>query len=593
MAAIQNDPRTGREFRGIPASPGFAVGPVVALSFHQDVLIEKPIGPDQVDSEIERLNAALDATRAQILDIEQQVDSVLGQEHARIFQAHRLVVDDPQLINEVVQGIREEGRNAEVVLSDVADKYADVLKGMGDVYLRERGADILDVKHRILRNLDGGSRASLSELTLNCVVTANDLPPSEAACLDKEHVVGIATEVGSHTSHTAIMARALEIPAVVGIPGLTDHAMPGDTLLVDGTHGVVILNPTAEQLAEYDRLASTRREVREELQVLQGEPAETVDGYALVLSANIELVSDIDSARRYGARGVGLFRTEYLYIASDDLPTEEQQTDMYSAVARALAPDPVVIRTLDIGGDKIDKRFDSHPGANPFLGWRAIRFCLGRPDIFKTQLRAILRSSVHGNVKIMYPLVSIVDEVIAANRILDEVRDELTAEGVPFDADIEVGVMIEVPSAALTAELIAPHVRFFSLGTNDLVQYTLAVDRVDLRVAHLYDPTHPSVMKLIRHTIEVAHDAGLWVGVCGEMGANPLLALLLLGMGVDEISMTPADVPAVKDVIRSVSYGQAATLAAEAHAAASGEEILALCRTLVEETAPEVLALLD
>ena len=443
----------------------------------------------------------------------------------------------------------------------------------------------------MMRNLTGHSGRTLASLTEPSVLVARDLTPSETAGLNKNKVLAFVTDLGSPTSHTAIMARALGIPAIVGMHDVSVRLNAGDPVLVDGYQGLLYLRPTRPRRVRYERRTLARRTIQSRLAVLRDQPAMTQDGYSLILSGNIGLPGDVDAVLANGATGIGLFRTEYLYL--NKLPTEEEQAAAYAEVARRVAPAAAIIRTMDIGGDKFLSHLKMPQQVNPFMGWRAIRFCLAQPEIFKTQLRAILRASVHRNIKIMYPMVSNVKEVVAANLLLAEAQAELAQQGVPFDPEIEVGVMIEVPSAALTADLIAPHIKFFSLGTNDLVQYTLAVDRVNELVAGLYEPTNPAIIKLIKHTVDVGHEHGLWIGLCGEMGGNPLLAPLLIGLGVDEFSVNPPAVPLVKDAIRSVRFAQAEELAQAALRSGSAGEIMDACRRLCGQTAPEILELME
>jgi len=579
------------ECRGIGVSPGVAVGPAFTLTTEDDRVVERAIAEEEIPREIARFEEALIVTRHQLREIQQKVTDALGQESASIFDAHLLVVDDRALVEEVVRGLHEHKRNVEVVLDAVSRQYSDALSKVEDDYLRERAADVRDVTRRILHNLTGRSRDILKQLAEPCVLVGNDLAPSDAATLPKGKVIGLATDLGSTTSHTAIMARAMEIPAVVGLHDVSVRVLPGDQVLIDGDRGVVILNPSPEMLEQYGRIAAERATIRSELETLRDQPAETQDGYNVLLSANIELPADVEAVLAHGARGVGLFRTEYLYLSSQELPSEAAQTAAYEFVASRLGDDPVIIRTLDLGGDKFVSQLRTPPELNPFMGWRAIRFCLAQPGIFKTQLRAILRASRNPNVKIMYPMISNADEVIRANALLEEAKADLRREKVAFNENIDVGVMIEVPSAALTADLIAPHVSFFSLGTNDLVQYTLAVDRVNERIAYLYEPTHPAIIKLIKHTVDVGHEHGIWTGLCGEMAANPLMVPLLLGLGVDELSVSPSAVAVVKDMIRSIRYADAEDLADAAIRSESAGEVLQLCRDLTRKAAPEILEL--
>ncbi len=578
--------------KGIGVSPGVVTGPVFQLTTEEDRIVERDIGEDEIAREIARFEESLIATRHQLHEIQKQVEQALGPESAGIFDAHLLVVDDRALVEEVIRGLRQQRKNVETILSVVAERYASALLRVEDDYLRERAVDVKDVTRRILRNLSGESSISLALLETPHILVANDLPPSEAAILDRTKILGFVTDLGSPTSHTAIMARALGIPAVVGMHDISVRVFSGDDLLIDGNTGVVVIHPSREQLERYGKVQEVRKQILDDLDQLKDEAAETRDGYSVALSCNIELPTDVESVQRYGGSGVGLFRTEYLYLAQKGLPNEDEQAEIYERVASSLTPEPVVIRTLDLGGDKFLSQIKTPAEINPFMGWRAIRFCLAQPEIFKTQLRAILRASTNPNVKIMYPMISNLDEVLKANELLEECKKELANDGVPFNAGIDVGVMIEVPSAALIAHLIAPHVSFFSIGTNDLVQYTLAVDRVNERIAYLYEPTHPAILRLIKNTIDVGHEHGIWTGICGEMAGNPILVPLLIGMGADELSVSPGAVPMVKDVIRKLTYTQAEELAEAAMGSNSGRDVMQRCRELVEQIAPEILELI-
>jgi phosphotransferase system enzyme I (PtsI) len=580
--------------KGIGVSSGVATGPVFLLTTEaEDRVVERDINEDEIAREIGRFEESLIATRHQIHEIQKQVEAALGPESASIFDAHLLVVDDRALVEEVIRGLKVHKKNVETVLRMVAERYAEALLKVQDDYLRERAVDVKDVTRRILRNLSGASSTSLAQLTTPHILVANDLAPSEAATLDKTKILGFATDLGSPTSHTAIMARALGIPAVVGMHDISVRVTSGEPLLIDGNTGVVMIHPSHESLERYGKVEASRRVILNQLEQLKSQPAETRDGYAVALSCNIELPADVEMVRRVGGSGVGLFRTEYLYLAQKGLPTEDDQAAIYQQVASELAPGPVVIRTLDLGGDKFLSQLKTPAEINPFMGWRAIRFCLAQPEIFKTQLRAILRASTNENVKIMYPMISNLDELLRANQLLDECKLELDAKKIPFNPEIDIGIMIEVPSAALTAHLLAPHVRFFSLGTNDLVQYTLAVDRVNERIAYLYEPTHPAILRLIKNTIDVGHEHGIWTGICGEMAGNPLLVPLLIGLGVDEFSVSPSSVLVVKDVIRKLRYSQAEELAETVMASGTGSDVMSRCRALVREIAPEILELVS
>lgn len=578
--------------RGVGGSPGVVFAPVYRLSAEEVQFSERSLNPDEVQLEIDRFKVAVKDARRQIALIQKNIRRAVGQYDANIFDMHIMVLDDGAFFEETIRRIEQDRLNAEVAVRNVTNRYSEVLSAMEDQYLRERLSDVKDVARRVLRNLTGEKSHGLDGLTKKSIVVAPDLSPSETASLRRGRVLGFVTDLGSTTSHTSIMARALGIPAVVGLGDVTSRLQTGDAVLMDGTEGVVILHPTEASLRKYNRLARQRATIQSGLARLRDLPAETKDGHRVVLSANIELLDEAGDVAKYGAEGVGLFRSEYLYIARESLPTEEDQLEAYRGVASRLAPQPVIIRTMDLGGDKFASTIKMSPEVNPFLGFRAIRFCLAQPAIFKTQLRAILRASAHGKVLIMYPMISNVGEVIRANAILEECKAELRVEAIPFDEAIQVGVMIEIPSAALTADIISKHVSFFSMGTNDLVQYTLAVDRVNDRVAHLYEPTHPAVLRLMKTTIKAAHARGIWVGVCGQMAGDPLMTLLLLGLGIDELSMAPASVPAVKDLIRGATLVQAKRLAQTALRAESASEVLNACRELTAQVAPEILELI-
>lgn len=591
----ENGKKQGRsvELHGIGVSPGVVIGPVFVMVDTALQVVERKIPVDEVDQEIGRFEDALIETRRQLKDIQANLEIKTGVSDANILDAHLMVLDDRSFIEEVVERIRGRHRNAESAVKDATTRYAKVLASLDDDYLRERVADVRDVGCRIIRNLLGHSSSFREELQHKHIIVAQDLKPSETASLRKDMVMGFATELGSPTSHTALMARALEIPAIVGLHDLSQKLSTGDAVLIDGNKGVFIIRPTPRQLEKYGKLAKMRRNIEKELTGLRHEPAETQDGHRIVLSANIEDPEEIDSVIQYGAEGIGLFRSEYLFLSRNRIVGEEEQAAAYSKVTLALAPAPVIIRTLDLGGDKFFPNAGIPHEANPFLGCRSIRLSLLQPEYFKSQLRAILRSSVKGNVKIMYPMISSVGEVIRANELLEEAKKELVALGVSFQKEIEIGAMIEIPSAALMAGVIAEHVSFLSLGTNDLIQYTIAVDRVNESVAYLYEPAHPAVLKLIKHTIDAGHCHGIWVGLCGEMAADPLMTSLLVGMGVDELSVAPSAVPLVKDAIRSVRFSHATRLAEKALSCKSAMEVMSHCRKLTRETAPEVFELIQ
>ena len=578
---------------GIGVSPGVVIGPVYLKVSETVYVPERGITEAEIEHEVSRLEDALIETRRQIKSIQKDLAGRTAMSDAGILDAHLMVLDDRSFIEEVVDQVRKRLVNMESVVKDVSERYADVLASLDDAYLRERVSDIKDVARRIIGNLSGRSVSPLSTLPRRHIIVSKDLAPSETAAFRREMVSGMATDLGSWTSHTAVMARALEIPAVVGLRDISQRLSTDDEVLIDGNKGVVIIHPTAEQLEEYGRVAEERRTIERGLRSLKEQPAETTDGHRIVLSANTEGLEELEAVSTYGAEGVGLFRSEYLFLARKGPVNEDEQAEVYSQVAHGLAPDPVIIRTLDIGGDKFIYDSEFQTEGNPFLGCRSIRLSLLHPEEFKAQLRAILRASASGNVKIMYPMISNAGEIVKANELLEEAKSDLAAAGVAFQHDIEVGAMVEIPSAALTADVLAEHVSFLSLGTNDLIQYTLAVDRINERVAYLYEPTHPAVLRLIKHTIDGGHRHGIWVGLCGEMAADPLMTALLLGLGVDELSVAPAAVPLVKDVIRNLSYSRAKSLAKMALAAKSAGEVLERCRKVTSEVAPELLELIQ
>ncbi len=576
---------------GVGVSPGVVVGPVYKVRPEETEFSERILKPEEINEEIDRFKTAVVVTRRQITVIQNNVKRAIGQQDATIFDVHKLILDDAAFFDETIKLIELNHVDAESAVRSVTSRYVEALSAVEDDYLRERVADFKDVARRVLRNLSGEKLHSLDGLHEKSVVVSPDLAPSETATLRRNLVLGFATDMGSRTSHSAIMARAMGIPAVVGLGDITHKLSAGDWILMDGTEGVVILRPSEMTLKKYNKLAQQRKMIESRLTQLCSLPAETIDNHRVILSANVEFIEEAQEVRRYGATGVGLLRSEYLFISHEELPTEMEQLKAYKDIVSLLAPEPVIIRTVDLGGDKFASSVRMPPEMNPFLGFRAIRFCLAQPEMFKTQLRAILRASAFGKVRIMYPMISNVGEVLRANAILEECKTELRREGVMFDAMIEVGAMIEIPSAALTADIIAKHVSFFSIGTNDLAQYTLAVDRVNDRVAHLYEPTHPAVLRLIKNTVDAGHARGIGVGVCGQMGGDPLMTLLLIGLGIDELSMVPASVPAVKELIRGVTHKQAIELANTALTCETAAEVLKHCRLLISKVAPEILEL--
>ncbi|HWL50866.1 MAG TPA: phosphoenolpyruvate--protein phosphotransferase [Chthoniobacteraceae bacterium] len=582
--------RAERRYHGVGVSPGIARGEVFALRPDDEEPPRRRITEGDVAAEVSRFETALIQTRSQILEMQQRIAEAIGAKDAGIFDAHLLVVEDRTLIDEVLRTLKRDLWNIESVFSEVASRYSKTLSEIDDPYLRERALDINDVTRRVIHNLVGTSGRNLSEVDTPHILVSHNLTPSDTAQLNRQLVKGFATDAGSRTSHTAIMARSLNIPAVVALQNVSDAIETGDHVLLDGYNGYLIVNPTDETLWEYGELEEQKTAVEEKLIELRETPSTTLDGRHITLSANIESSDDIEMVKQSGAEGIGLYRTEFFYLNKEELPNEEEQYENYCNVSREMGSQSVIIRTLDLGGDKFMSTLQLPSELNPFLGWRAIRFCLEQIDVFKTQLRAILRASVSGNVRLMYPMISGVDELRRANAVLEECRQELRDKGIAFNESMEVGAMIEVPSAALVADLLAREVDFFSIGTNDLIQYTIAVDRVNERIAHLYEPTHPAIIRLIKMVVNAAHAHNLWVGVCGEMAGEIALTPLLVGLGVDELSTGAALVPRVKRAVQSLDVGVCLQLVDEVKNMDCAASIMEKCEEVARTYYPELLA---
>ncbi|MDK2924408.1 MAG: phosphoenolpyruvate-protein phosphotransferase system enzyme [Bacillota bacterium] len=571
-------------WQGVGAAPGIAIGPAVVVKRSQGEISSETGAAFDPRREEARLAEAERAVRAEIAALRERTERELGAEQAAIFTAHLLMLEDPALVGEARRLIATEGLSAVMAVKRVVAELSATLAALSDEYLRERAADVRDVGERLLAYLTGTAGQELV-LKEPAVVVGTDLTPSQTARLPKDKLLGLASAAGGRTSHVAILARSLGVPAVVGLgEAWISEVRDGDLLVVDGTQGLVLVNPDPAELAAWRRRQAQEKAERERLAALRSLPAVTRDGRRLELAANIGSPADVEVARASGAEGVGLLRTEFLYMDRSELPTEDEQFEAYRAVARAFSPQPVIIRTLDVGGDKDIPYLGLKREENPFLGLRAIRFSLARPDIFRTQLRAILRASSYGNVKVMFPMVAAPQEVRAARAHLEAVREELITAGAKVADKIEVGIMVEVPAAALAADLLAPEVDFFSIGSNDLIQYTLAADRHNERVAYLYEPFHPAVLRLIERTISAAHGAGIWAGMCGELAGDPLAAPLLLGLGLDEFSMAAGSIPVVKERLRSLSYEEAQGLARVALSLPDAEAVRAL---LTERKQPQ------
>lgn len=563
--------------KGIAASEGIAVGKVLLLKKEEPVIEKRIIAPDEKEIEKNKLSAALAKSREQIEQIKKNAGDVMKE----ILDAHLLILEDDELVGMIVGKIEAENQDAVSATRDSVEFFANILGAMEDAYMKERAADIRDIGYRIIMNLLGKDILSLMTIQEPVIVVAHDITPSDTAQMNKEKVLGFLTEIGGKTSHSAIMARTLEIPAILGLENITKQVKTGDTVCFDGEEGILFVDPDEETLQKYKKMAQEQEHTKKLLAQYKEKKTQTKDGHQVELASNIGNPKDAENADKNGAEGVGLYRTEFLYMDRDNLPSEDEQYEAYRAVLEKMGERPVVIRTLDIGGDKKLPYLQLPDEMNPFLGYRAVRICLDQTDLFKTQLRALLRASVHGNLKIMYPMISSLEEVRSANAILDECKKELDREGIPY-AKFEVGIMIEIPSAALTADLIAPEVDFFSIGTNDLIQYTCAVDRMNQKIAELYNPFHPAVLRLIKRVIDAAHENGIWCGMCGETAGNKKLIPLYLGMGLDEFSMSAGAILKARKQIADWSLADAQKIVDDVMKLKTAEEIENYMTKIVE-----------
>lgn len=583
------DTKTLKEVRGIGVSRGIVIGSARIVGRTCQVIREIELSSDEVDGEVGRFEKALAKSVEQIEGLRERVAKILGERDARIFDAHLMLVADQVIIEEVVSRIRTEKRNAEFVFDSVIRRYSEALSKVDDSYIRDRLTDIRDVADRVISNLRGSAPLAISEIDDESIIVAYDLAPSDTATMNREKVLGFVTAIGSRTSHTAIMARSLNLPAVVGASDVLAEVNNGDEIIVDGLRGRVIVRPDARTIERYRRRIRSQHEW---LRIVESEmelPAETIDGFRVQLAANIELPEDVEHVRQSYGVGVGLFRTEYLFIDRSDLPTEEEQFRAYRRVAEDIYPHSVILRTLDLGGDKFMSKLQMPVDLNPFLGVRAIRFCLQKPEIFMVQLRAALRSTAFGKVRIMFPMVATSEELDEALDYLEQAKKQLDDAGVEYSRRIDVGIMIEVPSAALIADHLAKRVDFFSIGTNDLVQYCLAADRSNPNIAYLYQPGHPSIIRLLKSVVDAAYANGKWVSICGEMASEPLFVPLVLGLGIHELSMSVHSIGIVKRLVRRMRLFEAEELVEQASACGTAKEVITLCERFVARTVPDLL----
>ncbi|HUX49766.1 MAG TPA: phosphoenolpyruvate--protein phosphotransferase [Spirochaetia bacterium] len=548
---------TMHELSGISASPGIAIGKVF-LHLEESLSIPRyAIRTENIEGEVRRLEKAVNRASDEIMDLRAGSQAEKQDEQVKLLDTHLLMLHDPDFTRKITSDLKAKRLNIEWILSSAIDEVVTKLRESGNDYLSERSTDLNDVTRRVLNHLLSRERVNLADLSEEVILITHDLLPSDAISMNKRMVKGICMDAGGKTSHTAILARSFEIPAVVGLSTVSREVQSGDQAIVDGNRGRLIINPDAKTLKRYIRVQSEWRKREVQLMGLNELPAETKDGKLISLKANIEVPEEVDSILAHGADGVGLFRSEFLFLHPGKMPEEQEQYEAYSYVLKQMGNKPVTIRTLDVGGDKVVPDMEGMEEKNPILGWRAIRFCLSKPELFRTQLRALLRASMHGNLQIMFPMISGVEELSRALSMLDEVKADLRREKVPFQESTPVGTMIEVPSAAITADLLATRSQFFSIGTNDLIQYTIAVDRGNEKIAYLYEPFHPGVLRLLKMIIDSAHAVGIPVGMCGEMAGDPLATVVLLGLGLDEFSMGAVGIPEVKRIIRSVTLSEA------------------------------------
>lgn len=569
------------QLNGIAASPGIAIAKAYQL-VTPDLSFEK-VTTENTEEEISRLEQALEISRTELEKIKEHTENKLGEDHAAIFSAHLLILNDPELINPMKEKIETDKVIAATAVEEVSTMFIDMFENMDNEYMRERAADIKDVTKRVMAHILGVTFPNPALIDEEVVIIAEDLTPSDTAQLNREFVQGFATDIGGRTSHSAIMARSLEIPAVVGTKNITESVSQNDLIIIDGLEGNVIVHPTDEELATYREKQEAYAKQREEWAKLKDEPTITKDGVQVELAANIGTPDDVAGALLNGAEGVGLYRTEFLYMGKSELPSEEEQFEAYKSVLEQMGDKPVVVRTLDIGGDKELDYMDLPKELNPFLGFRAIRFCLENENVFRPQLRALLRASAFGNLKIMFPMIATLEEFRRAKGILLDEKEKLAAEGIKVAENIEVGIMVEIPSTAITAAQFAKEVDFFSIGTNDLIQYTMAADRMNEQVSYLYQPYHPAILNLVNNVIEAAHKEGKWAGMCGEMAGDPIAVPILLGLGLDEFSMSATSILPARTQLSKLSKEQIASHKEELLAMGTTDEVVEFINQLVNK----------
>ena len=580
-----------RSYKGIGVSPGIAMGRALIIEKRVASVYRVPIRDEEVPSEVTRFLESLEKTRDELLDLKAKVSRSMGEEYAQIFEAHAMIVGDASFADKVAQKIETEQVNAEWALAEVQEELQARFASFDDDYLRERVADVKDVAERVLLNLQGLSHHDLSEITHDVVIIADDLTPSDTIHFNRRPIVGFASETGGRTSHTSIIAKSLFIPAVIGVPRLTRIVDNDEMVIIDGYEGAVIVNPTDAMVAEYRSRESRHLEAERKLLENRELAAITKDHHQVSLQANIELVEELGDAIKFGAEGIGLYRSEFLYISkAPDLPTEDEHFEIYKKLAEALTPNWCVIRTFDLGGKKLARQIMGSKEDNPVLGLRAVRLCMKHREMFRTQLRALLRASAYGKMKIMFPLISGVQELRQVKTLIRELKAELDLEGIPYNHELQVGIMIEVPSAAVIADLLATEADFFAIGTNDLIQYSLAIDRANENVSYLYEPLHPAILRLVKGVIDAGKRAGIPVSMCGEMASDPIYAIVLLGLGLEIFSMNPSSIAVVKNVIRSVRYKDCKRIAEIALMKKTAQEIEEFVIESVAMRFPEGLA---